>query len=217
MAIITISRGEMSGGEKLASCLADVLGYRVMAREVLREAARNLGASPETLTVKYESVPGLWARLTHEREIYTLAVQTALLKHCIEGDLIYHGLAGRYFLSGLPGILRTRLIAPMEIRVKALRRVHHHLSPAAAEHFLSDQDQDHARWVRLMYGLEMDDSSTYDLILNLEAMSIDTVCAIIAEVVAEPAYQQTAEMVAEYEALEADCSKRLEDAIARRS
>ena len=217
MAIITISRGEMSGGEKLASCLADVLGYRVIAREVLREAARSLGASPEFLTEKYESVPGPWARLTSEREIYTRAIQTALLKFCIEGDLIYHGLAGRYFLKDLPGVLRTRLIAPMEHRVKALRRLHHHLSPSEAASFLEAQDQDHARWVKVMYDLEMDDASTYDLILNLEMMSIDTLCAVIAEVVADPSYLWNEEKVAAYRELEAESSRRLEEAISRRS
>jgi cytidylate kinase len=217
VAIITISRGEMSGGEKLASCLADVLGYRVVAREVLREAARSLGASPEFLTEKYESVPGPWARLTSEREIYTLAVRTALLKYCLEGDLIYHGLAGRFFLKDMPGVLRTRLIAPMETRVRALRRQHHHMSPAEAESFLEAQDRDHARWVKVMYDLEMDDASSYDLILNLEMMSIDTACAVIAEVVAEPAYQWNEEKVEAYRKAEEECSRQLAQAIDRRS
>ncbi|MFC1628450.1 AAA family ATPase [Gemmatimonadota bacterium] len=216
MAIITISRGEMSGGEKLASCLADVLGYRVIAREVLREAARSLGASPELLTAKYESVPGLWARLTHEREIYTLAVQTALMKYCIEDDLIYHGLAGRYFLDGLPGVLRTRLIAPLETRVRAVRRVHHHMSPQAAEDFLKAQDRDHARWVKVMYDIDSDDLSTFDLALNLESMSIDTVCAIITEVVSEPAYQRTEATVAVLETRESECRASLQAALSRR-
>ena len=217
MAIITISRGEMSGGEKLAGCLADVLGYRVIAREVLREAARTLGASPEVLTAKYESVPGLWARLTHEREIYTLAVQAALLKYCIEDDLIYHGLAGRFFLEGLPGVLRTRLITPMEMRVKAVRRVHHHMSHQAAEEFLKAQDHDHARWVKIMYNIDVDDLTTFDLALNLEAVSIDTVCAIITEVVAEPAYQRTAETVAALEARESESRALLHEAISGRN
>lgn len=206
----------MSGGEKLASCLADVLGYRVIAREVLREAARSLGASPELLSEKYESVPGMRARLTKERKIYTLAVQTALLKYCVEGDLIYHGLAGRFFLKGLPGVLRTRIIAPMEIRVKAVRRVHHHMSPQSAEEFIRIQDRDHARWVRIMYDLDVADSSTYDLTLNLESLSMDTICAIIAEVVAEPAYQRTPETMAIFEAFEMECRERLEEAISRR-
>jgi len=217
VAIITISRGEMSGGEKLASCLADVLGYRVIAREVLRDAARKLGAPPEIMTEKYESVPGWWSRLTNEREIYVLAVQAALLSYCVEGDLIYHGLAGRYYLQGLPGVLRTRLITPMPTRVRAVRRVHHHMSPDAAQDFLGQQDRDHARWARHMYGLEVDDSSTYDLTLNREVMSIETICAIIAEVVAEPAYQRTPETVAAIEAREAECRQRLEEALADRA
>jgi cytidylate kinase len=101
--------------------------------------------------------------------------------------------------------------------VKALRRLHHHLSPSEAVSFLQTQDLDHARWVKVMYELEMDDASSYDLILNLEMMSIDTICAVIAEVVADPSYQWNSEKVAAYRNLETESSRRLEEAISRRS
>ena len=67
-----------------------------------------------------------------------------------------------------------------------------------------------------MYDLDVDDLSTFDLALNLEAISIDTVCAIITEVVAEPAYQRTDETVAALKARESECSAQLQDALSRR-
>lgn len=94
MAIITISRGSLSGGRALAQCLSASLGYPTVGREVLQEAAEALGATEEAFRGKFETTPGLWGRLTRAREKYVLAVQTALAEWCTRGDLIYHGLSG---------------------------------------------------------------------------------------------------------------------------
>ena len=48
MAIITISRGTKSGGEKLAKCLSERLGWPAISREVIVETASQYGVS-ETL------------------------------------------------------------------------------------------------------------------------------------------------------------------------
>ena len=60
MAIITISRGSMSGGEALAACLAQRLWYRTLGREVLVAAAAELGISEDTLAQKIIGRASLW-------------------------------------------------------------------------------------------------------------------------------------------------------------
>jgi len=108
MAIITISRGSMSGGEALAECLHQRLGYPVLGREVLVEAAAKLGVPEETLTQKFEKSPGLWSRLTESRRLYLVAIQAAIAEHAASGNLIYHGRAGHMLLHGVPNVLRVR-------------------------------------------------------------------------------------------------------------
>ena len=217
MPIITISRGSMSGGKALAECLADVLGYRCVAREVLHDAATTLGASVEAVTSKFETAPGLWSRFTHERQIYKLAVQAALAEFCAEGDLIYHGLAGQILLRNLPTVLRVRLISPLRKRAEKLARAHHRMGISSAEEILRDMDQERMRWIKLMYGVDVQDPALYDLTLNLEAISLDTACAIVAEVVVQPEYQITEDVSAELEAFAFECRKQLRLEIAKRS
>ncbi len=122
MAIITISRGSLSGGRQVAECLCERLGCPCIADEVLQTAAKKLQVSEEAVRGKFETAPGLWSRLSRERERYVLAVQTALAEACTRGDLVYHGLAGQFLLRGLPGVFRVRLIAPVAMRIGALRR-----------------------------------------------------------------------------------------------
>lgn len=50
MATITISRDTFSGGQSLAECVAERLGYRCLSRELLLEAARQYGVLEERLS-----------------------------------------------------------------------------------------------------------------------------------------------------------------------
>lgn len=210
MAIVTISRGSLSGGRAVAECLAERLGYRCLAEEILQEAADDLGVSPEVTKAKFQTPPGLWARLVRERELYLLAVQTALAEACVEGDLVYHGLAGQFLLEGLPGVLKVRLVAPLEKRIESLTRERHRMTRAAAESFIRNVDQDRARWVRITYGAEVEDPSLYDLTVNLRQLTLDTACASIAEAASLPEFETTPDTRAAREAFAADLRGRLD-------
>jgi cytidylate kinase len=177
--------------------------------EVLQEAAESLGASEEAFRGKYETTPGLWARLTREREIYVLAVQASLADWCTRGDLVYHGLSGQHLLRGLPGILRLRLIAPMEKRVKALLASHPQMSDSEAESFIRKVDQDRSQWVKAMYGVEVTDSNNYDLTINLTRHSLQSACETVVTAVAQPRFQITDEVEEELFAFAAECRDRL--------
>ena len=181
----------------------------MVGREVLQEAADALGASEEVFRGKFETTPGLWGRLTNAREIYVLAVQTALAEWCTRGDLVYHGLSGHHLLKGLPGIFRIRLIAPMESRIKALMESHPMMTVSQAEDFIKDVDQDRSRWVKVMYGADVTDPSLYDLTINLRTHTIESACATVVTAVAQPRFQITDEVEAEIFAFAAQCRDRL--------
>jgi cytidylate kinase len=209
VAIITISRGTLSGGRATAECLADALKYPCVGREILQEAARKLGASEEDLSGKLEAPPSLWARLTQERKKYLLAVQTALAEQCTTGELVYHGLAGQFLLRDLPCVLTVRLIAPLEMRVQALMDAHHRMTSKAAEEFIHNVDEDRRRWVKLMYQADVEDPSLYDLTINLQAVSLETACEVIKEAAAQPQYEVTDEVKRRLGEFAAQCREQL--------
>ena len=213
MAIITISRGSLSGGKALAGCLADRLGYPTLGREVLLEAAESLGISEEAFRGKFETAPSLWSRMTKDRKKYILAVQTALAEWCTRGNLVYHGLSGQALLKKLPGVLRVRLVAPMELRVKAFLDNNPLMSQSQALDFIHHVDHDRARWGRLMYDIDITDSDNYDLTINLKRLSLESACVTIAEAASQPRYQVTDEGEAEIFAFAARCREELSRAI----
>jgi cytidylate kinase len=193
MPIITVSRGSMSGGKALAECVSGAIGCPCVGREILLEAATKVGVPEQVLAAKIERGPGFWERLTLERRIYVIAMQAALAEHAAKGELVYHGYAGHLLLRGLPAVLRVRLIAPMEARIRTeMERTGQ--SRDQAEQEIARRDAGRLSWTKAMYGVDLRDPSLYDLVINLESMSIPSACAAVVEAARRPEFLVTEEV-----------------------
>ena len=144
------------------------------------EAAETYGVSEKGLLESLQNPPGFWDRQAGKRQQYILAVQ-ATLARMMEGDnIVYHGLAGQLLLRELPNVLKVRLIAPVEDRIRAAM-AHLDLSRDAAEKHIQKADQDRAAWVRRVYEADVADPSLYDLVLNLGTMSMETATEMVVD------------------------------------
>ncbi len=194
MAIITISRGTMSGGDALAECLAAHLSYPRLSREVLVEAAEKLGVSEEKLFWMINKGPRFWEKWTGERRLYLIAVQAALAGQCTSGNLVYHGNAGHLLLKGLPAVLRIRLVAPMAARVRRLME-REGLKYHQALDFIRCSDRDRMKWTKFVYGVNWGDPELYDMVINYDRTTPEAACSIIAAAVKLPDYELTDEVL----------------------
>jgi cytidylate kinase len=214
MAIISICRGTKSGGTAMAQCLAEHLHYPLVARDVVQEAASDLGVSEADLSRGMERTPRLWNRQSSERRLYIAAVQSALAEHVAGGDLIYHGRSGQVLLAGLPGVLKVRLIAPMEARVRSLVESEG-MDSTAAEQYIRHVDSVRARWVRMMYGEDVEDPVLYNMVINLKTLSIPAACAIVTKTAEQSDFTATGEVKAKLLDFRLACRVKLALAKAR--
>ena len=105
-------------------------------------------------------------------------------------DLVYHGHAGHMLLEGMPAVIKVRLIAPMSQRIRAVM-TRQNLGYAAARDYIRNVDQERIRWTKFIYGVDWRDPASYDMVINLADMSIDSACAMVAAVAQLPPYQST--------------------------
>ena len=153
MSVITISRGTFSGGKMLAECIAARLGYRCIDRDAIVEKAAVPGISQEALKDALQKPPSFLDRIKHKKYAYLTLIQAALVEEVRAGKAVYHGNAGHLLLKGGPPVLRTRIIAPMESRVKAaMERMNLSHSEAVAQ--IHRVDQDKRKWTHYLYGVE---------------------------------------------------------------
>lgn len=209
MSVVTISRGTMSGGRALAECLAERLGASCLGREILIDAAARMGVSHDLLRAKMEKSPGLLEIFSSERRTYLLAVKAALADRVLAGNLVYHGQAGHLLLRGLPGVLRIRLIAAMPSRIHAIME-RDAVSREEAESRIRRLDLERARWTHFMYGVEIGDPGLYDLVVNLEVLTIASACEVVLHALTRPEFSITDGVLARLRNFAAGCRTELE-------
>jgi hypothetical protein len=154
-----------------------------MSREkLLAEAASLFEASEEELESALLHRPGFLERRRLGRLHYIRCLEAALAKAARGDNLVYHGQAGQLLLSGVPHHLRVLVVADMEYRVAASRK-RDLVTRRQATHLIEEADKARDEWVRRIYGVDRDDFATYDLVINLQKVSIANACEIIARVV----------------------------------
>lgn len=192
MPIITISRGAYSGGEQFAERLGRRLGLKVLSREVLIETAQTYGVSEEELIRGLERPISFWDRLTHQKQRFITAIQTTLAEMLEDGGGIYHGHAGQFLLKGLSCVAKVRLLVPIETRVRNCMTATGMDEDQARIHVQAEDDR-RVRWVSRMYGVDWHDASLFDVVLNLEHLSMDSAVETVAMMVERPEYECTTE------------------------
>jgi cytidylate kinase len=192
MAIITISRGTMSGGKKLAEMLAERLGYLCVSREIVVKAADDYGAPEGKLFEAVRKSPSIFQKLTFERERYLAYIQASLCEYAKNDNLIYHGHAGHFLLEGISHVLRIRLVADMAYRITAAME-QLQLSEKEAIKHIERVDKERVKWTNFLYGKDWESPELYDMVFNLEHTGLDFVCEMIAHAVAQPQFQVTPE------------------------
>lgn len=189
MAIITISRGSLSGGERLAQCVGMNLGYRVLSREeVVQEAARKYGVHEESLQRGLENGPRFWDRFRVDRRIYLAVAQATLCHLAREDNIVYHGHAGHLLLRDVGHVLRVRIIVPLRDRIRFAVQ-EQGFSEGAAESFIRKRDEERVSWTRFLYGIEWGDPALYDVTVNFEKITIESACSFLAGLVERPEFR----------------------------
>ncbi|MBW1934257.1 MAG: cytidylate kinase-like family protein [Deltaproteobacteria bacterium] len=192
MGIITISRGSYSKGKEIAEKLAQNLGYQCVSRDILIEASESFNVPEIKLIRALHDSPSVLERFTYGKERYISYIRKALLEHVAKDNVIYHGLAGHFFLKGVPHVLKVRIIANMEDRVKEEMK-REKISEKEARYILRKDDEERRKWGLYLYGIDTSDASLYDVVLHIDNLGVDDAVEILAGMAKRPCFQTTPE------------------------
>ncbi len=188
MAIITISRGSYSRGKEVAEKLAVALGYECISRDILLEASEQFNIPEIKLVRAIHDAPSILQRFTYGKERYVAYLKAALLKHVQKDNVVYHGLAGHFFLQDIPHVLKVRIIADLEDRVtEEMKR--ENISAADARYILKKDDDERRRWSLQLFGADTWDPKLYDMVLHIKSLTVDDAVGLILQAVKLPCFQ----------------------------
>lgn len=190
MPVITISRGSYSRGKEVAEKTAQKLGYECISRDILLEASEEFNIPEMRLIRALHDSPSVLERFQHGKERYLSYIRKALLQHVQNDNVVYHGLAGHYFLLNIPHVFKVRIIADMEERVKEeVRR--ENISEEKALYILKKDDEERRKWGIRVYGIDTWDSRLYDMVLNIKTLTVDDAVELICQTVQKSIFQTT--------------------------
>lgn len=190
MQIICVSRGSNSRGKEFAEAFARKLGYSCVGREDLVEEAVKAGIAVSKLELAMAKQATFSEHLAAAKEHYQALLTSILCERAFRENIVYHGRTGHLLLRGIGHVLRIRVVAGMEYRIKAVMR-QTGLSHSKAAEFIEKVGDDRRRWVRGFYGVEWDESSHYDFILNLEQVGVENAAAAMCAAAKLPEFQST--------------------------
>ncbi|OGL00062.1 MAG: hypothetical protein A3E31_15200 [Candidatus Rokubacteria bacterium RIFCSPHIGHO2_12_FULL_73_22] len=191
MAIVTISFAMGAGGPEIGSTLAGRLGYRYVDHELISEAAHRYGLVEDRLAHLSDAKPSLFERFDVETRRYITVIQSVLFEFAAADNVVLMGRGGQWLLRGIPHVLRVRVTAPFEARVKRLTE---RLSAQTGDQVTSrsvtqmvrrDDDQRLGR-MRYLYEADLRDPALYDLVLSTERLTTEAAVQVLAALAGRP-------------------------------
>ncbi len=192
MAIITVSRGSYHRGKEVAEKVAQRLGYECIARDVVLEACKEFNVPEIKLVRAIHDAPSALERVTHGREKYIAYFQAALLRHVQKDNVVYHGLAGQFFLKGISHVMKVRIISDMEDRVRT-EMERSGISRNEALNLLKKDDEERRNWSLNLFGIDVIDPALYDMVIHIRKLTTDEAVDLVCHAAGYGHYRATPE------------------------
>ena len=191
MAIITISHQMGAGGPEIGMALGQKLGFHYVDQELLSDAVRRYGLAEEKLSHLDETKPTLFERFDTETRQYITVLQTTLLEFAEADNVVLMGRGGQWLLRGIPHVLRVRIIAPFEQRVRRwIKRTTELTGETPNQRAVVDlirrDDGEKAGRMRYLYEVDLADPTLYELVVNTEKLKCEAVVEMIERVASRP-------------------------------
>ena len=192
MPIITISRSFCSNGATVAEKVADAMGCECISREILLEASKQFNVPEIKLARAIHDGPSVYDHFTHGKARYIAFIEAALLNHLKKGNIVYHGLAGHFFVQHIPHVLKVRLITDLKTRVRE-EMIRKNMPEAQARRHVEKDDRERSNWSAHLYKMDTRDPELYDLSINLRNISEDDCVTIICQTLEMAYFNETSQ------------------------
>jgi cytidylate kinase len=176
----------------VAEALAQRLGYSCVSRDILLETCEEFSIPEIKLVKALHDAPSILERFSHGKERYMSYFRAAFLNHMAKDNVVYHGLAGHFFLQEISHVLKARIISNMEDRInEEMKR--ENCSAEEARYLLKKDDAERHKWSLSLYGRDTLNCSLYDMVLHIDTLTVADVVDVLAGVVEKGRFTATPE------------------------
>jgi cytidylate kinase len=203
--LITISREYGAGGSELGVLLGKQLGWPVLDHELVRQLAARLSCEEGEVVAMDEHAPSFLERLAAmavvtapesrahsspwatDPDCVAAAAREVLLEAAQTPPLVVVGHGGNCLFRNRADVLRLRVTAPFDERVKRVAR-RTGVMPHQAANEVRRKDADRQQYLQRYYQSNVNDACEYDLQINTGTLSLEAAAHLVLSLLrTEPA------------------------------
>ena len=191
MAIIAMTREMGSRGREVAQRLADELGLTFVLHELVEhDLAERMHVPESAVHHRFEGAATLRERWQTGSKRLAQYTAEEILELAQKGNILIRGWGACVLLREVPHVVRVRVCAPMQLRVRSVVERHSKDSSAAHQE-IERNDAAHKRTLQAAFSVDREDPLLYDLVLNTERTTIETCVRLVRELVESPEFRET--------------------------
>jgi cytidylate kinase len=200
--VITIARELGSGGSYIGKQVARRLGYAYIDRQILQQAAGELGLEETELEDRDERVPSFWDKLisvfalggvdgiytppqrwvSDEQLVET--EQRLICELAVKRPCVVLGRGGFHLLRGRAKLLNVFVHAPLSFRIQRVMNIYRVDSKREAAEMIDRSDQERTRYIKSFTGFDQFDARNYHITINTGLVDFSTAEEMVASLAA---------------------------------
>jgi cytidylate kinase len=198
MAVITISKEFGTKSEKVASLLAERLGYEYIGKNLVADIARELHISESEAETFHKTSQ---SRILRFVDRYTCSIVQKVVDRehgCLDdknyyevtkklvenvyeaGDAIILGWGGQCLLKGKPDTLHVRLIKDNDLKINEIMQSQN-LSQKAAKDFIDREEGDLKAYIKHYFKEDWNAAHLYDVVIDMGKTSVEKAVDMICD------------------------------------
>ena len=178
---ITFSRKMGTHGSEIARKVANELGYRFYDTKAINHMAEELGVLGSVREID-EKTPSMFQRYFSNRPmVYLERLYSVIYELAKQGDAVFLGRGSHILLRDFPCALHVRVTASQETCIRTL--MGQGLNREAALRAIKRTDDERSAFVKFAFGVDWENSERYDLVLNMDKLSVHLAVTTVLQVV----------------------------------
>ncbi len=193
MSMIAIPREMGSLGKDVAALIAPQLGKQVVHHEIVGQVADKMRLRKSHVVRFLEGKAGLVEKMTTDKTSLSIFTADEIFRLAAGGEVaVIRGWGANHLLESIPHVLRVRICAPFELRVKRMMERLNTTDQAAVEKEIRLSDEAVGAITRRHFDVNWTAAEHYDVVLNTDRTTVEDCAEQLMQLLKRPQFVETA-------------------------
>jgi cytidylate kinase len=181
-------------GKDVVAQVALQLGKKVIHHEIVDQLADKLRLRKTHVVRFIEGKAGLLEKMSADHTSLSIFTADEILRIAASGDVgVIRGWGATHLLESIPHVMRLRVCASFDVRVKRMMERLNTSDQAAVEKEIRLSEEAITAITRRHFDVDWTDAEHYDLILNTDRVSVEDCTAQVMQMISTPRFAETPE------------------------